>query len=131
MQPSVGLCAESQVGQLFHCRYGSNGYVRRRLAFVGLLVLLTLKTLLSTSIRGITLSIDAVDSALMLWVAPAECLLYRQWTAVSPAEVSKVDSAHSSITIFYLAYGCVRSALMKGPVPKTAVLRWSDVYVGH
>ena len=42
------------------------------LHFVGLLVLLTSKTLFSISICGITQSIDAVDSALMLQVAPAE-----------------------------------------------------------
>ena len=45
------------------------------LAFVGLLVPLTSKSLFSTSIRGITLSIGAVDSALMLWIAPAESAL--------------------------------------------------------
>ena len=44
------------------------------LAFVGLVVLLTLKTLFSTSIRGITLSISAVDSALMLRVAQQRVL---------------------------------------------------------
>ena len=72
MQPSAGLRAERQVGQLFDCKYGRHGYVRRRLAFVGLLVPLTSKTLFSASVRGITLSIRAVDSALMLRVAPAE-----------------------------------------------------------
>ena len=72
MQPSVGLRAERQIGQLFDCKYVRHGYVQRRLAFVGLLVLLTSKTLFSASVRGITLSILAVDSALMLWVAPAE-----------------------------------------------------------
>ena len=72
MQPSAGLRAERQVGQLFDCKYGRHGYVRRRLAFFGLLVPLTSKTLFSASVRGITLSIRAVDSALMLRVAPAE-----------------------------------------------------------
>ena len=72
IQPSVGLRAERQVRQLFDYKYGRHGYVRRRLAFIGLLVLLTLKTLFSASIRGITLSIGAVDSALMLWGVPAE-----------------------------------------------------------
>ena len=47
MQPSAGLRAERQVGQLFDCKYGRHGYVRRRLAFVGLLVPLTSKTLFS------------------------------------------------------------------------------------
>ena len=42
--------------------YVHHGNVRRRLAFIGLLVLLTSKT---ASIHDITLSIDAVDSALM------------------------------------------------------------------
>ena len=72
IQPSAGLHAEHQVGQLFDCKYSRHGYVRRRLAFVGLLVLLTLKMLLSASICCITLSIGAVDSALTLWVVPAE-----------------------------------------------------------
>ena len=52
--------------------YVRHGYVRRRLASVGLLVSLTSKTLFNTSIHGIILSIDAVDSALMLWVAPTK-----------------------------------------------------------
>ena len=107
MQPITGLRAERQVGQLFNCKYGSHGYVRRWLAFVGLLVPLTLKTLFSTSVRGITLSIRAVDTALMLRVVPAmERLLYGPWIAVSPAEASKVGSVHSSITISCLEYGC-------------------------
>ena len=72
IQPSAGLRAERQVGQLFDCKYGFHGYVQRRLAFVGLLVPLTSKTLISASIRGITLSTDAVDSVLMLRVASAE-----------------------------------------------------------
>ena len=72
MQPSVGLRAERQVGQLFDCKYGHHGYVGQRLAFVGLLVPLTSKTLFSATIRGITLSIGAVDSALILRVVPAE-----------------------------------------------------------
>ena len=75
MQPSTGLRAKCKVGQLFGCKYGCHGYVQRRLAFAGLLVLLTSKTLFSTSIRGITLSIGAVDSALMLRVVPAESAL--------------------------------------------------------
>ena len=72
MQPSAGLRTERQVGQLFDRKYGRHGYVRRRLAFAGLLVPLTSKTLFSASVRGITLSIRTVDSALMLRVAPAE-----------------------------------------------------------
>ena len=71
IQPSAGLRAERKVGQLFNCKYGHHSYVRRRLAFV-LLIPLTSKTLFRASIRGITLSIGAVDSALMLWVAPAK-----------------------------------------------------------
>ena len=70
MQLSAGL-RECQVGQLFDCKYGHHGYVRRWLTFIGLLVLLTSKTLFSASIYGITLSIGAVDSALVLRVAPA------------------------------------------------------------
>ena len=54
------------------CKYVCHGYVRQRLAFVGLFVLLTSKTLVSTSTHGIILSIDAVDSILMLQVAPVE-----------------------------------------------------------
>ena len=72
MQPSAGLCAERQVGQLFGCKYGRHCYVRRRLAFVGLLVLLTSKMLFIASVRGITVSIRAVDSVLMLRVVLAE-----------------------------------------------------------
>ena len=71
IQPSAGLRAERKVGQLFDCKYGRHGYVQQRLAFV-LFIPLTSKTLFSASVRGITLSIGAVDSALMLRVAPAE-----------------------------------------------------------
>ena len=70
--PSTGIRAEHQDGQLFDCKCGRHGYARQRLAFVGLLVPLTSKTLIITSNSGITLSVDAVDSALMLQVAPAE-----------------------------------------------------------
>ena len=72
MQPSAGLYAERQVGQLFDCKYGRHGYVRRRLAFVGLRIPLISKTLFSASVHGITLSIRAVHSALMLRVAPVK-----------------------------------------------------------
>ena len=49
-----------------------HGYIRWRLAFVGLLVPLISKTLFSASLHGITHSIHAVDSALMLRVVPAK-----------------------------------------------------------
>ena len=73
-QPSVDLCVERQVGKLFHWIkvWPLWLYVWRRLAFVGLLVPLTSKSLFSFSIHGITLSVDAVDSVLMLQVAPTE-----------------------------------------------------------
>ena len=67
IQPRADLRAERQVGQLF---------VIRKLAFVGLLVPLTSKTLFSAFILGINPSIGAVDSALILRVAPKERLLY-------------------------------------------------------
>ena len=73
MQPSAGLRAKRQVGQLFDCKYGRHGYVRQRVCICWAShTALTSKTLFSASIRGITLSIGAVDSALMLRVAPAE-----------------------------------------------------------
>ena len=59
--------------------------------------------------------------------ASRERLLYGPWTAVSPVEASKVGSAHSSITITFLEYGGVGTALMKGAVPRTAALRWSAI----
>ena len=108
-----------------------HGYIRWRLAFVGLLVPLISKTLFSASLHGITHSIHAVDSALIATgSASKERLLYGPWTAISPAEASKVGSAHSSITISYLGYSCARTALMKGGSPEdcSASLKRHNIY---
>ena len=59
--------------------YARHGYIRRRLAFVGLLVLLTVKTLFNISIHGIILSIDAVNSALILKVVPTKSTFSTDW----------------------------------------------------
>ena len=97
------------------CLYGCHGSIRRRFAFVGLLILLTSKTLFSTSIRGITLSIGAVDSALMLRVVPAESAFSTDLGLLILLTSKTLFS--TSIRGITLSIGAVDSALMLRVVP--------------
>ena len=67
-QGRAGLCAERQVRQPFV-----------HVAFIGLLVLLTSKTLFNASIHGITLFIDAFDGTLMLRVVSTKSAFSIDW----------------------------------------------------
>ena len=108
MQPSTG---ERQVRQLFDCRYGHHGYVRQRLAFVGLLILLTSKMLFSASIRG---TIDIVDSMFMLRVASTENIFSTDRGQPSLPWKLQGRLRPQSITISCLEYSCVWTVNERG-----------------
>ena len=70
--------------RLGSCSYVCRSYVRRRLAFVGILVLLISKTLFKL------LTVVSIDSALMLWVVPAKSA-FTIWTSRQPSLSRKLQ----------------------------------------